>query len=72
MQRAKHADRRKATRQRLERGEAVEAADAAHLTRDEIIAALQTFMKRNAKPPAQHAVEPQSEAEPLDRTGTIS
>lgn len=72
MQRAKHADRRKATRQRLELGEAVEAADAAHLTRDEIIAALKSFMKRAAKPPAQHAIEPQSNAEPLDQTGRVS
>ncbi len=72
MQRAKHADRRKATRQRLELGEAVEAADAAHLSRDEIITALQTFMKRAAKSPAQRAIEPQSDANPLDRTGRIS
>lgn len=40
MQRVKHADRRKETRQRLELGEAVEAAGAAYLSRDEIIAAL--------------------------------
>jgi len=37
MQRAKHAERRKSTRQRLELGEAVEAAGAAHLSRAEII-----------------------------------
>lgn len=44
MQRAKHANRRKETRQRLALGEAVEAAGAAHLNRDEIIAALARHM----------------------------
>lgn len=72
MQRAKHADRRKATRQRLELGEAVEAANAAHLSRDEIIAALHAFMNRDTTQPAKNAIEPQSDAALIDRTGRIS
>lgn len=50
MQRAKHAERRKETRLRLELGDAVEAAGAAHLTRDEIITALHTYIGRGADP----------------------
>lgn len=44
MQRVKHADTRLKTRRRLELGEAVEAAGADHLSRNEIIKALCQFM----------------------------
>jgi hypothetical protein len=44
MQRAKHAQRRKETRRRLELGEAVEASGAGHLSREEIITILTNYL----------------------------
>ncbi|GFE67036.1 hypothetical protein [Litoreibacter roseus] len=44
MQRAKHAERRLATRKRLELGEAVEDASAGHLSRADLIAILRAHV----------------------------
>ncbi len=49
MQRAKHAERRLATRSRLELGEAVEDAGAGHLSRAELIAILRGHL--DGQPP---------------------
>jgi len=72
MQRAKHADRRKTTRQRLELGDAVEAAGAAHLTRDELITALHAYMRREAGPASERTPEPSRDASGLVPTGSAS
>lgn len=45
MRQAKHAERRVETRRRLELGEAVEAAGAAHLSRNDIIEALSSYLE---------------------------
>ena len=44
MQRAKHAERRQATRRLLELGEAVEDAGAGHLSRADLIAILRSHL----------------------------
>lgn len=48
MRKARHATRRQETRRRLELGEAVEAAGAGHLARNEIIEALSAHVGRRS------------------------
>lgn len=59
MQRAKHADRRKTTRRRLELGEAVENAGAGHLSTDEITRVLSEHV--GSEVPISHRDEENSD-----------
>ena len=61
MQRAKHAERRLATRRRLELGEAVEDAGAGHLSRADLIAILRSHLadepRQSVDEAAPHGLE---------------
>lgn len=65
MQRVKHAERRQQTRRRVELGEAVEEAGAAHLSRDEIIRLLSAAVGHIPAPQTEHG-----SAKPEPQTAT--